>query len=130
MPTDTESSNVDYEGIGRRIREKRKEKNITQEALAEAMDISIAYLSRVERGKTNVNLERLMIIAETLEVDVGELISGTSSKTIVVESYLDKKIKNILKGCTPEKQKLIYSVAEIIAGIDFKKEKKIMKNKN
>ena len=78
MPTDTKSSSLDYAGIGRRIREKRREKNITQEMLAETMDISMAYLSRIERGKENVNIERLLIIAETLQVDVGELISGTS----------------------------------------------------
>ena len=44
MPTDTEISNVDYEAIGRRIKEKRRERNITQERLAETMNISIAYL--------------------------------------------------------------------------------------
>lgn len=130
MPTDTGISNVDYEAIGRRIKEKRRERKITQEVLAETMNISIAYLSRIERGKTPVNIERLMVIAELLEVDVGELISGTSSETIGIETYWGEKIKNVLKGCSPEKQKLIYSVAKIIAGIDFKKEKRIVRNKN
>ncbi len=129
MPTDTKSSSLDYAGIGRRIKEKRREKNITQEMLAETMDISMAYLSRIERGKENVNIERLLIIAETLQVDVGELISGTSPGETGLEPYFWEEIKSVLRDCTAEKQKLIYNVAKIIAGIDFKKEKKMVRNK-
>lgn len=117
MSVDDESK-IDFGIIGERIKQKRKEKGITQEQLAETMDVSIAYLSRVERGETNVNLKRIVQISEILEINVSELITGTNPKT---EIYLDKEMKNVLASCPPEKQKLIYNIAKIIAGIDFKK---------
>ena len=38
----------DYTVIGRRIREARVEQNLRQEELADKMNISVAYMSRVE----------------------------------------------------------------------------------
>ena len=58
----------DYTVIGRRIREARVEQNLRQEELADKMNISVAYMSRVETGKGHVNLNRLTQIAEILKV--------------------------------------------------------------
>lgn len=118
MTEETDESRLDFGIIGERIKQKRREKGITQEILAEKMDLSIAYLSRVERGEANINLKRLVQISELLDINVSELITGTTTGT---EIYLDREMKNVLSGCTPEKQKLIYNIAKIIAGIDFKK---------
>lgn len=120
-----EESKIDFGIIGERIKCKRQEKGITQEQLAEKMDLSVAYLSRVERGKSSINLKRLVEMSELLGINVSELITGTNPKT---EIYLDKEMKNVLEKCTPEKQRLIYHIAKIIAGIDFKKENKLTKS--
>ena len=58
----------DYTVIGRRIREARVEQNLRQEELADKMNISVAYMSRVETGKGHLNLNRLTQIAEILKV--------------------------------------------------------------
>ena len=50
---------VDFSIIGKRIKEARKKKGLTQEQLVEKMGVSIAYLSKVETGKIHINLERL-----------------------------------------------------------------------
>ena len=49
----------DYDVIGRRIKTARLEQNITQEELADKIDVSIAFMSRVERGTSKINLKRL-----------------------------------------------------------------------
>ena len=41
---------IDYTVIGQRIKQARLAKSLTQEELAEKVDISVAFLSRVERG--------------------------------------------------------------------------------
>ena len=43
---------LDYSVIGQRIKQARLAKNLTQEDLAEQIDISVAFLSRVERGNS------------------------------------------------------------------------------
>lgn len=46
---------LDYTVIGQRIKQARLAKNYTQEDLAEKIDISVAFLSRVERGNSHIN---------------------------------------------------------------------------
>ena len=50
---------LDFTIIGQRLKKTRLSKKMTQESLAEQLDISVAFLSRIERGKTHINLKRL-----------------------------------------------------------------------
>ena len=50
---------LDYAVIGERLKKARLNKKYTQEALAEKLDVSVAFLSRIERGSSHVNLKRL-----------------------------------------------------------------------
>lgn len=60
--------------IGQLIRKKRKEKKITQEALALHCGIDRSYIGRIERGEVNLTVEKLYEIATALEVDMKELL--------------------------------------------------------
>ncbi|MCK9390697.1 MAG: helix-turn-helix domain-containing protein [Syntrophales bacterium] len=61
--------------IGTRIAEIRSQKGMTQEHLAGEMGISSKYLSSIERGKENPTLKTLIILSESLKVDLGEIFS-------------------------------------------------------
>ena len=58
---------VDFSIIGERIKKARKAKKMTQEDLAEKMDVSIAFLSRIERGTSQINLKRLSQVCNILD---------------------------------------------------------------
>ena len=103
---------VDYTIIGERLKKARKEKGMTQEELAEKLDISIAFLSRVERGNSKINLKRLTQVCEILGIPEGEILTGVSNKS---QNYLDAEFAELLKNCSAEKQKLIYDIAKVIA---------------
>ena len=59
--------------IGARIKGIRAKKRISQERLAERMEINPKYLSSIERGKENPTLNTLIKLSESLEVDLGEI---------------------------------------------------------
>ena len=103
---------LDYSVIGQRIKQARLAKNLTQEDLAEKIDISVAFLSRVERGNSHINLKRLNQICGLLDVSEGYILNGASSNA---DNYLDKEFSDLLKNCYTDKQKLIYNVAKVIA---------------
>lgn len=67
---------VDYYLIGKRIRELRVQNKITQEDLAEQIDLSVSYISYVENGKKKPSLETLIRIANILGVTVDEILAG------------------------------------------------------
>ena len=110
---------LDYTVIGQRIKQARLAKNLTQEDLAEKIDISVAFLSRVERGNSHINLKRLNQLCGLLDVTEGYLLNGASSNS---KEYLDREFADLIKNCSPAKQKLIYNVAKTIADTDLDEE--------
>lgn len=103
---------IDYSVIGGRIKKARKAKNMTQDVLSEKLDVSIAFLSRIERGSSQINLKRLSQICEILEVTEGDILNGVSNNS---SKYLDKEFSELLQRCNPRKQKLIYELAKVVA---------------
>lgn len=59
--------------FGRRLKALRREGGLTQEQLAEAAQISVDFLSLLERGVNAPSFETLEKLAEALEVPVREL---------------------------------------------------------
>lgn len=102
---------LDYTLIGSRIRSARNAKGFTQENLAEKLDVSIAFLSRVERGNVEINLKRLSQICALLDVSEGDILNGSSNSS---KNYLSKDFSFLLKNCPPEKLKLIYDISKVI----------------
>lgn len=107
---------IDYKVIGERIKEARIKCKYTQEILSEKLDLSIAYLSRIEKGRAEVNLKRLTQICDILNVSIGELLTGTSVES---DRYLDRELYETLVTCTPEKQRLIYEIAKLVSQSTF-----------
>ncbi|MBD2845716.1 helix-turn-helix transcriptional regulator [Paenibacillus sp. IB182496] len=105
----------DYALIGKRIRKARESKGLTQEKLAEHLDVSNAYISKIERGRTPINLERLAELCVILDKNTEYILSGTNSRS---DDFLRNEIIDMLEGCSPEKIKLIASIVRQI--VDFK----------
>ena len=71
---------IDYEVMGQRLRNARKEKGFSQTIASEKLDISIAYLSRIERGKAQVNLKRLVEMCSLYETSISEMLTGVEKQ--------------------------------------------------
>lgn len=59
--------------IGRKIREIRVQKGITQQMLADACDMEIPNLSRIENGRTNPTVRTLFKLCQALDFPMQEL---------------------------------------------------------
>lgn len=103
---------LDYNVIGERIKIARKCKRFTQEELSEKMGVSTAFLSRIERGSSHINLNRLSQICSILGITEGNILNGTSVDS---SAYLNKEFADLLNSCSSEKQKLIYEMARLIS---------------
>lgn len=109
---------IDYTLVGERLRKARLEKKLTQENLAEELDVSVAFLSRLERGSSHINLKRLHQLCELLDTSEGYILSGASQDS---KEYLKQDFKTLLDKCTPAKQKLIYNVVKAIVETEDEK---------
>lgn len=84
---------MDYFQIGQRIKKFRKIKDMSQEQLAEKIDISTTHMSHIETGTTKLSLQVLTDIAQTLQITTDDLL------------FEEKKISNnelnrILSNCS------------------------------
>ncbi|MCP3065307.1 helix-turn-helix transcriptional regulator [Myxococcus sp. K38C18041901] len=61
--------------VGKYIQKQRTERKLTQEELAERADISVSYLSMLERGERAPHLQTLLALSAALDVSVATLVS-------------------------------------------------------
>lgn len=62
------------EKFGNRLKELRKEKNLTQEQFAESSGLHKNYIGMVERGERNPSLKNIEIMANALGISISELM--------------------------------------------------------
>jgi len=68
------------------VRSRRQELGLSQEELAHRSRLHRTYISDIERGTRNVALVNIVRLAEALDVNPGDLISGLGKKTKQVPS--------------------------------------------
>ena len=104
---------INYEMIGKRIKEERNKKGFTQEALANAANFSLPHIGHIETGKTKLSLSALVTIANVLDTTPDNLLYD--SVQLSVDSY-DKEFKDLTNNCSPhEKQLLLEMVKQLIS---------------
>ena len=62
--------------FGRRVRARRGELGLSQEALADVARLHWTFVGQVERGRRNLTLHNILKLAVALRVDPGELVRG------------------------------------------------------
>lgn len=108
-------ANIDYKLIGERIKEARRKAGLSQEKIAEMIDVTTVYVSKIERGG-QINLKRLSQMSIALNVPIEKILNGTTMEN---ENYLNKEFQELLDKCSKDKQRLIYNIAKIVSGIKF-----------
>lgn len=95
--------------IGARIAALRKARGMTQDQLACRMEVSIPYLSGIERGKENPTLNTLINLAQALNLELSELFHHIDVEdperrkallTSLLSSATDDQLKQAIKVLT------------------------------
>jgi len=102
---------IDYGLIGKRIQRARTTAGQTQEVLAERVQISTNYLSKVENGREKPNLEMLAKISSAVDIPLTSLLADVVEGA---DTYLRGEMATLLKSCSAEQTKLIYDIAQCI----------------
>ena len=110
---------MNQQTTGKFIAHKRKEKNLTQEQLAEKLGVSNKTVSKWETGKCMPDYSVVKNLCEELGITVAELMDGEASEEKSVRTYDEEQIMDLLKRTQDlEKQKnLLYGILLIVMGI-------------
>ena len=77
-----------YAEMGMRLRRLRREKDYTQEQMAEILGISTAYYGKIERGVNSLSIKRLHTLNVKLGIDITYLITGKESNALSIDQIL------------------------------------------
>ncbi len=97
--------------LGKRIREERMKLNLTQETLAEDVDLTTAYIGQIERGERNLTLENLVKVSNRLGVSVDYLLSDS----LLIETDTSIiSISKLLNGRTLKEKEMAISILKTL----------------
>jgi transcriptional regulator with XRE-family HTH domain len=95
--------------VGRKIRELRKERKLTQVELSARLGIQQSDLSRMEKGEYRVSLDTLFRILTEFKMSIGEFFEGVAKESITPR---DVRLVQDFNDLTEEAQR---EVEEFIA---------------
>ena len=96
--------------MGERMKVQRKLMHLTQEQMAERLDISIKHYSEAERGIIGLSVENLIKVSEILGISLDYLIKG-----IAIDYPIPERMLEIYKNCPDSKKKLLLQLLELEA---------------
>ncbi len=98
-------------GFGEKVRKYRKRNDITQAQLAEALEISVNYLSLIERNKKIPGRNTLVKLANKMNVSTDSLLSLDTHTGVAMEvSELSKKISSL----TPKNKEFVLELLDFL----------------
>ena len=102
---------LDYIALGSRIRNLRKKRGLTQQLLAEQVEIETSNISHIERGASKVGLSTLVRIANALGVSLDDLVCDS---IMCEKDVFDHDIAEELKDCSPEEIRMISDMVKVL----------------
>ena len=95
---------MDLAKIGTFLKELRKEKELTQEQLAETLSVSRRTVSRWETGSNLPDLDLLVEMADLYQVDLRELLNGERKKE-AMDTETKETVLQVAEYSSAEKQR-------------------------
>lgn len=107
---------LDFKAIGLKIKERRKSLGITQETIAEYLNVNASHISNIECGHANPSLTALVNIANILQCSIDYFINGeyTYDTDKGIDKSLDDKIIDKIKYCDTDKKNRILQIIDLL----------------
>ena len=101
---------LNYKEIGKRVRNFRQSSGLSQEQLAEKVDISVTHMSHIETGHTKLSLAVFVALADALNVRTDELLRDP----VANHDSTIRELTAIIDSCTPQQARCIADIAKAI----------------
>jgi len=96
---------INYKILGKNIKYYRKQKNLTQEQMAESLELSVGFISQVERGIAKMSLDTLIDLCDILDCSAGDILD---SAQINCRDKLSEDLLSLYEQIPKKDQTLFY----------------------
>lgn len=101
------TNDINYSQIGRRIKQYRQKAGLTQEQLAEKIDVATSTIAHAESGTSKPSLPLLLKAANALNITLDQLVCDNLP---VASSYLEQDIAEMLADCSVTEKQIIRDI--------------------
>jgi transcriptional regulator with XRE-family HTH domain len=98
--------------FGRRLRQLRHERGLSQADLAELADVTPEYVSRIERGRVGPSMDVIATLAQVLGVEPRDLFDF--GERAAARDTAAARVYDVASRGTAEQRRLILRIAETI----------------
>ena len=92
---------INFARIGRKIREIRISKNLTQEYVATIANVNVSHISNIENNRVKISLPTLVNVCNALDTTVDYILSDEYKNP---SSVIEQEILREVHSCTAESQ--------------------------
>lgn len=102
---------INFENIGRKLKEVRLCKGLTQEYIANMADVNTSHISNIENNRVKISLPTLVHVCNALNVTVDSILADEYNSPSTV---LEAEILHELHACPIETQKQILKIVKAL----------------
>ena len=110
---------MDQIKVGEFLASLRKEKGLTQEALAERIGVTNKTISRWETGTYMPDIEMLLILGEQFDVTVNELLCGERLSDEAIRNKSESNIKYLAETSKKRVKKVFFIAMVVVLCVSF-----------
>lgn len=100
---------LDYTAIGKRVRNEREKKKMSQQTLAELSDLSVNSISHIECGNTKFSLPSIIAVANALNITVDCLFMDVVDNSDI---QFKRELVEIFNECSKEEYTLLTDICK------------------
>lgn len=98
---------IDYVSIGEKIKEARREKRLSQQALAEMINCSPSYISYIETAEKCLSLNMLILIANALNLSADDILQDSLINVVKIKK---RDFSKLLGDCNEYEMKILLDI--------------------
>ena len=102
---------IDFESIGKKLKEIRLSKGLPQDAVASAAEVNTSHISNIENNRVKVSLPTLIYICNALGVTVDYVLSGEYTGDY---SSIDREIMKEIQSLSDEEKERVLRVVRAL----------------
>lgn len=102
---------LDFEIIGKRLKEIRLSKGLTQEYVANKVDVNTSHISNIENNRVKVSLSALVNICNALDTTIDYILNNQYTDS---DSVLNQNILNELQKCDEDMKERILKIIQVL----------------
>ena len=100
--------------FGKRLRDCRKDKNLSQNEVAKALNTNHSVIGKYERDDVNPSIDAVKRLAELLDTTVAYLVGETDTNELLKDADMLRRLKDISELPLKDKEAILYNLDALL----------------